>query len=281
MDWQVTGHGKQKAALERMFAGGAVPHALLLSGPPQVGKRIMANALAAALVVAEHRVLDLRVLEPERSEEGKLRDIPIGSVRELKAWSALRPLGGRKAAIIDDADRLGGEAANALLKLLEEPPAYLHVILVSGRSAALLPTVASRCLELRFGELTEEEMDAFLETELPVSERALLAALAGGRPGAARELLGDGRLADAAAGLKALAAAMKGTAAARIAFAKAVAERERPEEEVARWLAYARSRLAAKPALAGTLHGLVDLYATVSEPHYNRRLALEKFLLSS
>ncbi|NDD63996.1 MAG: hypothetical protein EBZ36_08470, partial [Acidobacteria bacterium] len=99
-----------------------------------------------------------------------------------------RPREGRQRFfLIDEADRLREEAANSILKTLEEPPSTSTIILITSRPDSLLPTIRSRAQRLNFNPLTVPEMSALLATrqQRPVEENALIARLSGGSPGRA------------------------------------------------------------------------------------------------
>ncbi len=83
--------------------------------------------------------------------------IGIGQVRGLAAWAHMTAAGSRKVAIIENADRMQDSARNALLKLLEEPPASVHIILLTTRRAAIIPTILSRLRPYSFSPRTTEE----------------------------------------------------------------------------------------------------------------------------
>lgn len=133
--------------LARRVAEGAVPHALLLTGPEGWGERALANWLALALLgldeAADASAIahpDLRWLEPE---EGSIR---VDAIRELVGFAqGTAQSGTRKVAVVADAHTVNVHAANALLKTLEEPPAGTHLLLFSAHPARLLPTIRSRC----------------------------------------------------------------------------------------------------------------------------------------
>ena len=79
------------------------------------------------------------------------RSAPTADPEPVSRWLEQRPRHGRRIAIVDDADTLGEEAANAFLKTLEEPPSWATIVLIARSPGALLPTIASRCLIVRFG----------------------------------------------------------------------------------------------------------------------------------
>ena len=124
-----------------------LPHALLIQGPGGWGEERVANALAATLMgldagtdASQVAHPDLRWLQPE---DGVIK---IDAVRQVIGFLMQTPQSaGRKIAVIQDAERMNPNAANALLKTLEEPPAESFLALCSGAPERLLPTVRSRC----------------------------------------------------------------------------------------------------------------------------------------
>jgi DNA polymerase-3 subunit delta' len=244
MKWAVSGHERQKAYIERLLNEASLSHAYLFAGPEGIGKRMMAEDIVRVLVPQGYE-LDVMRLSPVADEEtGKIKDIPVEAVRDLKSWIALRPLGAYKAVIIDDVERLGDEAANTLLKVLEEPPAYAKFFLVTGTPGRVMPTVASRCERVDFQTPPGRQLP-------PLTPEA-----------------------------RDLAAALKGTAAQKIGYAKILAENEDAHSVVTLLLHHVHAMLPEKPYLAPAAHGLLDLLQVLSESHYNRRLAIERFLLS-
>jgi len=281
MHWSVVGHDEQKRYLERLLDEGRLPHALLLAGPEGVGKRMVAEDILAALVPPGYP-LDVMRLAPTRDEEtGKLSNIPVDDVRALLRWLPLRPSGVHKAVLLDGAERLGHDAANTLLKALEEPPAYVRFLLVTSAPADVLPTISSRCERVDFRPLDADHMRGILKgLKLDDDDRALLATVAAGRPGAALRLAEAGQLPAVARHIAALEKSLKAGVAERLVYAREVADDDHADDIVAWWLAYVHGQLPRRPELAVVGHGLIDLYRTVADPVYNRKLAVEHFLLS-
>jgi DNA polymerase-3 subunit delta' len=196
----VHGHERIRALLARSLAAGRLPPALLFAGPDGVGKRRLALALAQALIceragedacsacapcsrVARGIHPDLVLVEPVTSA------IKIEQVRDVALAIGSRPFEARaRAFVIDDAHAMTEQAANALLKALEEPPATSHVVLVTSAPQALLPTIRSRCQILRFGALPVGVLEGVLRNEGMLEDEARLrATLACGSLGAARD----------------------------------------------------------------------------------------------
>jgi DNA polymerase-3 subunit delta' len=178
-------------------------HAYLFHGPPGTGKRTAARAFAAALLAegqrdradVERRVLvgvhpDLTWIEPRGAHEILVDDVRTKVVREV----ALKPFeASRRVFVIADAERMNDESQNALLKTLEEPSSFAHLVLVSSSVGRLLPTIPSRCQPVRFGPVPAERIVERLVAESVEPELARACArLSGGNAVMARWLAGEG-----------------------------------------------------------------------------------------
>lgn len=242
------GQDRAEAILLRAWTGGRLPHAWLLRGPRGVGKATLAYRMARRLLAGEaehaaaasdpgHPVFrmiangahpDLRVLERTVNRRtGKLnKEILVEQVRDTDAaLHATAARGGHKVLIIDWADELNASSANALLKLVEEPPPGVVLLFVCQRRGLLPATIVSRCAQLALPPLAGAELARALEQlapELPPERLGLLASLAGGAPGRALELESGGWLA-AYGDLLAQLAAARGGEAARLAAATQLA----------------------------------------------------------
>ena len=190
---------------------GQASHAYLFYGPGGAGKRAAARALAAELLAADSpdpagaraRVAsgahpDLTWVSPSGAHEILVSDIdePVVAAASKTPFEA-----GCRVFVIERVDELGDEAANRMLKTLEEPASFVHLILLSDRLAEVLPTIRSRCQVVRFDAPTVEETAAVLQAEGESAQAAAACArLALGDGERARELTGsEGRALRAAA----------------------------------------------------------------------------------
>src|SRR6185503_9805029 len=117
--------------------------------------------------------------------------IKIGQMREMTEKAQYRPYDGRRRVyIIDEADRLNQQAANSILKVLEEPPDTTLLVLVTSKPYALLETIRSRCQMLSFAPLTDLELESYLKSNYkrPAEETRMLSRLSRGSLGRALEI---------------------------------------------------------------------------------------------
>jgi DNA polymerase-3 subunit delta' len=220
------GQDEAEAAFLEAYTSGRLHHAWLLTGPRGVGKATLAWRIARFLLTAgtgdtggffeespsapasldaprDHPALQriLALAEPRLfllrrgwdSDKERLKTvITVDEVRKLKRFFELSATdGGRRVVIVDAADEMNTNAANALLKLLEEPPPDSVMLLVSHQPSALLPTIRSRCRALRCRTLSPGDMaDAIAAAAGEVDvDPVMLAELSGGSVGEALRLL--------------------------------------------------------------------------------------------
>ncbi len=218
MNSLIIGQSRPKQILRRALEHQRVPHAYLFNGPDGVGKVAMALSFAQAMFCTAENERpcgeckncrrihtfqhpDVTFLFPSSAksvdEERKVLDsiqenpyarlkpwanpsISIDKIRELRHISTLKPLEGKRMVIIADAERMTIPAANSLLKILEEPPPTTHLILTASRAGSMLPTILSRCQEIRFGPLSDADIEyKLIEKQGVEPERAQLISRAG------------------------------------------------------------------------------------------------------
>ena len=215
----------QEAALGRVaraLRSGRVPSAWLITGAPGIGKATLAYRIARYLLAygaTDKGPEDLSVPEDQTTarqvaagshpgllvlkrainpKTGKLMTVlAVDEIRRLANFFGMTSgAGGWRVAIVDTADDMNDNAANALLKMLEEPPGDAMLLLLSNTPGRLLPTIRSRCQRLELRPLDDASLQKMLARELPetsAAERAALARLSGGSIGAALTLAaGDG-----------------------------------------------------------------------------------------
>ena len=221
------GQAEAEAAVLQAFGSGRMHHGWLLTGPRGIGKATLAWRIARFLlaqpdpaeaglfgappapdsldVPPDHPVARrmlalseprLKLIRRSANERGVMRQvIAVEDVRVLRDFFGLSAAdGGRRVVIVDAADEMNPNAANAILKLLEEPPAGAVLLLVAHQPSRLLPTIRSRCRVLKLSPLDAEAMEAALDQAgAGGADAAALAALSGGSVGEALRLLaGDG-----------------------------------------------------------------------------------------
>ena len=263
--WQVIGHEGAVELLQHWLERGQLPHALLLVGPRHVGKMTLALALAQALNcqgedapcgecpacrrIAESKHADVQVMAVLKGEgegeEGAKKGIGIGQIQELQHTAALKPYEGRERVfIVDGAELLTEEAANRLLKTLEEPPSDVTLVLLTTGTHLLLPTVVSRCQRVELRLLPAAVVEGALLERGAEPERArVLSRLCRGAIGWALSALHDGRLVEErSAALDALLQLADAGISERFTYAEQLAAR------------FSRDR--------DTVRGLLDLWLT-------------------
>ena len=327
--FRVHGHERAVHLIQRGLEEGRLHHAYLLTGPTHVGKSTLALQMAQAVncegqgppcgecgpclrIVQGHHA-DVQTLELATGEDGANRTlIGIEAVRDLHAAAHLRPYEGRhRVFTIQQADKLSQEAANALLKTLEEPPPDVLLVLLTEDPEAVISTVASRCQRLELRPLSASALSAVLRDEHGVEQQEAeeLSRLARGCPGwAIQAAQSSALLSNLHQRLERIADVCRGGLEARFTYAGELArrfQRDRREgrDELFLWLRWWRDVLliqqgrgdqiaytAWRESLEGLAHGqsaaalvrwLHRILETVEalERNANPRLALEVMML--
>ncbi|MBR3494440.1 MAG: DNA polymerase III subunit delta' [Clostridia bacterium] len=199
--------------LRQVIPAGGMPHAVLLSGIRGVGKRSLAELISRTLLctgrdkpcgecpacrqLAADTHPDRTVIRPgeplsPKGEKGK-KNIPVDDIREaVRILSAHAYEGVGRVLVIEQAEQMNGNAQNALLKTLEEPPQDTWILLLSDSPGQLLPTIRSRCWLLRLNPWPEEKVAEILRRRGAEPEKiAECARICGGSPGRALEIAAD------------------------------------------------------------------------------------------
>lgn len=207
-NWGIVGHAWAVEYLRRSVASGHGAHAYLFSGPPNIGKSLLALRLGQALICErggpdpclecracrraangnhpDLRSISLATQAAADKNDSKSKEMKIGTVREWQRDIDLRPFEApRRVFILEDAQALNEAASNAMLKTLEEPPSYAVLILVAHGAGDLLPTIVSRCRTLRLRPLPRAQVAQALEQQYNVArgDAELVAAWSAGRIG--------------------------------------------------------------------------------------------------
>ena len=217
---ELTGNSRVKAVLKRMLVTDRLPGAMLFTGEEGIGKKLFALEVARALncrTPKDHEACGVcsscvrirklnyptrddadewtQIIWTDHPDVGLVvapkRVLRVEQMRQIEKEANFRPFEGKaRVFLIDEADKLNDASANALLKVLEEPPRTSHLILITARPAMLLPTILSRCQMIRFSPLTPAEIESHLvKNDIDVKTARLRARAAGGSMG--RALSGD------------------------------------------------------------------------------------------
>ena len=201
---EIIGHEKVIAHLQASLKGKTVSHAYILSGEDGSGKNMVASAFAKSLLCEAGYGNPCNIcrscLQFDSGSHPDLHYIThekAGSIgvdeirRQLVNDAAFRPYSSRyKVYIVDEAEKLTEAAQNALLKTIEEPPAYVVILLLTNNLSALLPTVQSRCLKLDLREVAQDRIRTYLTQhyQLPDYKARVIAAYSQGNIGRAKEM---------------------------------------------------------------------------------------------
>lgn len=185
----ILGNNRAKTILTKALQMNRLPNSLLFVGPSGVGKRDAALVVAKALnclnrnddaceecascqAINNRKFPDVMDVIPENDK------LKIEQMRILKSTTYLKPMMGKKRVfIITEAEKMTGEAANSLLKILEEPPSFSHILLVTDNLYLIIPTIQSRCQILNFSPIYQEDIEKVLLDRGYESKRAKIISL--------------------------------------------------------------------------------------------------------
>ena len=284
MKWQTLGFDKIKNFFEKMSESGQLGHAYIFSGQEMIGKRTFALELTNLINQTSPDPvfqLDRLFVDSGVSESGQT--ITIEEVRRIKSFVSLSPYAGPyKFVVINDAHLMTTEAQNALLKVLEEPSPSSILILVTANPNSLLPTIVSRCQEIKFPPHPRGIIgDVLKNSSLPKSEAEFLAEFSNGRVGLVKTVIGEKSFGEIKDSVEELVRLIKADINERLTIAQKLTDEKNKQDlmkKVLYWTLYMRMRIN-EPKARRILDGLVGLHKIISQPQFNHRLALENFLV--
>lgn len=259
------GNDQLKETLSAARRKGRMSHFYLLSGPKGSGKHTLADLIAAAMLCQEpegpcgvcrhcRKVLGGSHPDYITIDDPTKKTVPVDLIREARADIFVRPNeGARKIYLFPRAQDMGIPGQNALLKVLEEPPPYGVFLLLTDNPEKLLPTVRSRCVELKLRALPNELLRQKLRAEFPQADDGQIAAAmlrSGGYLGQARELLGGQGLSEHAKSFAAAYAARDVFALQRILTPMEKWKRDALIPALGEWLELLEQALLVRSGLA-------------------------------
>lgn len=296
MNWRTFGFEKNKNFFEKLIDRQEWAQTYLFTGQEMIGKKTFAMDLADRFIFSgEGERLSAGVLNPDLYLLEGEGEIVIDQIRRLKHFVSLKPYQGRcKTAIIDDCQRLNKEAGNAFLKILEEPPPSSVIILISAFSSSVLPTIKSRCVEIKFAPHPLGPLSGFLESlGLNREQASWLAAFSNGRIGLAYRLKRDDAFKDIKRHLGDFNRLLKSDVFERLNFAEKIfnraesengnlAESNGPAFLLLLWMFYLRSRLSRRLKVDRhrILRQMTQTRHLLLQSQFNHRLAFENLLLN-
>lgn len=241
---EIQRHDKQKKYFENLFERDNLGHAYLFVGENTSDKKEFTEDFCRLLTKRGfENNPNIKLIRPKTDEDEY--KIHIEDIRNLKSFMSLKPYSSEyKLAVIDNAETVTAEAANAMLKILEEPPRHSVLVLTSSKPKLLPRTILSRCESVVFPPLPESDTPEMKEA------------------------------------LSELRKVFKQSMAERIKYAKQLHEKGNYADMVNLWLRSLRLQLADKPRSAPVLKKLLRLSRIISEPQYNHRIALENFFVN-
>jgi len=280
---EIIGHKKQREILKKIVSLNEVSHAILFSGPEKIGKKTIAFNLISSLFgekdISSHP--DFILIEPQEKQ------IQINQIRDLSWRLSLRPM---KApllgVVIDEAHSMTREAQNCFLKTLEEPKSQSILLLISNHPNLLLPTILSRCENIKFYPVRREEIRKYLNKKISKEETEEILNFSLGRPGLAIEMLRNpDRIKSTKKKIKELIEILHSPLSLRFKYAKELSEDKNLKETLKIWLIHFRDKLVCcrdkmnLTRIKNILNEIQETIFLISTTNVNPKLALEILMM--
>jgi DNA polymerase III subunit delta' len=298
----IVGHKKQIEVIEKALISDKLSHSLLFTGVSGLGKKAIVKHLFSSLNCLEKNSCGKcsSCLMLERNEHPDFLliqalegEIKIKQAREVLKKSSLRPYSALfKFIVIDNAHLMNQEAANALLKILEEPPQDTFFFLITEHPELIIDTIKSRTQRIKFFPLTEQEIVSFLEKKGASQEKAQeIAGFSFGRPGTALNFFLDfSKINWRKKKIKELADVLKKDFSFKLGYAKTISEKPEELREILEvWQSYLRVLLLEKSKkrnvnysfikIRKNLESIQETIFLITKTNVNPKTALETLFI--
>lgn len=290
----IIGHKNVLNYLDKSVKNGKVSHSYLFIGPLSIGKFTVARKFAGKLIGGE---LSSSFAHPNVFVVSQEEKIKIEQIRELRRFLSLSPYSSKnKVAIVNNIEQFGKEAANALLKTLEEPPPNSVIILIASKPGKVLSTITSRCQIIRFYPVRESELANDIKRQNPDISDDLIK-ISAGRPGVALGLINNKDFyLNKQNSLKNFKTLFSKNIAEKFDLAKNIVEQEDIQAVMEDWALYCREELAYKIGLSETsflglnlsvkrlnkiIKKILEVKKLISDTNVNNLLAMENLMLET
>lgn len=288
----IIGHKNVLNYLDKSVKNGKVSHSYLFIGPSSIGKFMVARKFAGKLIGKE---LSSSFAHPDVFTVSQEEKIKIEQIRELGRFLSLSSYSSKnKVAIVNNIEQFGKEAANALLKTLEEPPPNSVIILIASKPGKVLSTITSRCQIIRFYPVRESELANYMKRQHPDISDDLIK-ISAGRPGVALGLINNKDFyLNKQNSLKNFKTLFSKNIAERFDLAKNIVEQEDIQTVMEDWALYCREELAHKIGLSETsflgldlsvkhlnkiIKKILEVKKLIRDTNVNNLLAMENLML--
>ncbi len=270
------GHDSIKKLFSYAAKRGTLAHAYLFYGPEGIGKKTFTLELAKNLNKTKGFDADFKFIDENSMD--KTYSISIDEMRELKRFLSFRPYANPyKIVVIDNAHLMQGAAQNSILKLLEEPSEHSLIILITHDPNNLFSVIRSRCQHIGFKPISSDIIrNTLMSRGMTTEDLDFIISTANGRLGYALRLAENGDIPLAKREIENLKKIHKAPLSTRFDYAKKLILEDRLDTALYYWIGYLRGAIGKN---RGILKRALKLNELISQSPYNKRLAVENFLI--